>query len=119
MLRVIAKQKVSGTPVEQKDASVNENTIRLGNIYILILSTVEASFSPSQFLVYEAVGNYVMLQLFYETEEEIHKLLLSFAEAVANVARLKGGDPLVFGRGGEEMDILQQQGIEVKVIPGR
>lgn len=52
------------------------------------------------------------------TQEEIHGLLLSFAEAGANVVRLKGGDPLVFGRGGEEMDFLQQQGIEVKVIPG-
>ncbi|KAG8391305.1 hypothetical protein BUALT_Bualt01G0174100 [Buddleja alternifolia] len=52
------------------------------------------------------------------TQEEIHELLLSFAEAGANVVRLKGGDPLVFGRGGEEMDFLQQQGIEVKVIPG-
>ncbi|KAK4488647.1 hypothetical protein RD792_004416 [Penstemon davidsonii] len=52
------------------------------------------------------------------TQEEIHQLLLSFAEAGANVVRLKGGDPLVFGRGGEEMDFLQQQGIEVKVIPG-
>ncbi|KAL0287495.1 UNVERIFIED_CONTAM: Siroheme synthase, partial [Sesamum radiatum] len=50
--------------------------------------------------------------------EEIHELLLSFAEAGANVVRLKGSDPLVFGRGGEEMDFLQQQGIEVKVIPG-
>ncbi|XP_073271507.1 S-adenosyl-L-methionine-dependent uroporphyrinogen III methyltransferase, chloroplastic-like, partial [Primulina huaijiensis] len=52
------------------------------------------------------------------TQEEIHELLLSFAEAGATVVRLKGGDPLVFGRGGEEMDFLQQQGIEVKVIPG-
>ncbi|XP_047955615.1 S-adenosyl-L-methionine-dependent uroporphyrinogen III methyltransferase, chloroplastic isoform X1 [Salvia hispanica] len=51
-------------------------------------------------------------------QEEIHELLLSFAEAGATVVRLKGGDPLVFGRGGEEMDFLQQQGIEVKVIPG-
>ncbi|KAL3004191.1 hypothetical protein AAZX31_08G148900 [Glycine max] len=52
------------------------------------------------------------------TQEEIHELLLSFAEAGATVVRLKGGDPLVFGRGGEEMDFLQQQGIQVKVIPG-
>ncbi|KAJ6425058.1 hypothetical protein OIU84_025767 [Salix udensis] len=52
------------------------------------------------------------------TQEEIHELLLSFAEAGATVVRLKGGDPLVFGRGGEEIDFLQQQGIQVKVVPG-
>ncbi|KMZ74518.1 Sirohydrochlorin ferrochelatase, partial [Zostera marina] len=52
------------------------------------------------------------------TQEEIHELLLSFAEAGANVIRLKGGDPLVFGRGGEEMDFLQKQGIQVTIIPG-
>ncbi|KAF8014532.1 hypothetical protein BT93_H0370 [Corymbia citriodora subsp. variegata] len=52
------------------------------------------------------------------TQEEIHELLLNFAEAGATVVRLKGGDPLVFGRGGEEMDFLQQQGIQVQVIPG-
>ncbi|CAA7393080.1 unnamed protein product [Spirodela intermedia] len=52
------------------------------------------------------------------TQEEIHQLLLNFAEAGANVVRLKGGDPLIFGRGGEEIDFLQQQGIRVKVIPG-
>ncbi|KAM7508982.1 hypothetical protein LguiA_019435 [Lonicera macranthoides] len=56
--------------------------------------------------------------LLYDRLEEIHELLLSFAEAGATVVRLKGGDPLVFGRGGEEMDFLQQQGIQVKVIPG-
>lgn len=52
------------------------------------------------------------------TQDEIHQLLLNFAEAGATVVRLKGGDPLVFGRGGEEMDFLQQQGIEVKIVPG-
>ncbi|KAL4183179.1 hypothetical protein AMTRI_Chr11g96900 [Amborella trichopoda] len=36
----------------------------------------------------------------------------------ATVVRLKGGNPLIFGRGGEEMDFLQQQGIHVKVISG-
>ncbi|XP_062020093.1 S-adenosyl-L-methionine-dependent uroporphyrinogen III methyltransferase, chloroplastic-like [Rosa rugosa] len=54
----------------------------------------------------------------YVNEEEIHELLLSFAEAGATVVRLKGGEPLVFGRGGEEMDFLQKQGIQVQVIPG-
>ncbi|XP_078440070.1 urophorphyrin methylase 1 [Wolffia australiana] len=52
------------------------------------------------------------------TQEEIHQLLWNFAEAGANVVRLKGGDPLIFGRGGEEIDYLQQQGIRVKVVPG-
>ncbi|MCO5583416.1 hypothetical protein L7F22_037327 [Adiantum nelumboides] len=52
------------------------------------------------------------------TQDEIHQLLLSFAEAGATVLRLKGGDPLVFGRGGEEMDFLQQQGVHVRVVPG-
>eukprot|EP00249_Psilotum_nudum_P013132 c24168_g1_i1 orf=126-1358(+) len=52
------------------------------------------------------------------TQDEIHELLLNFAEAGATVVRLKGGDPLLFGRGGEEIDFLQQQGIKVKVVPG-
>ncbi|XP_002976442.2 uncharacterized protein LOC9648635 [Selaginella moellendorffii] len=52
------------------------------------------------------------------TQDEIHELLLNFAEAGATVLRLKGGDPLVFGRGGEEMDFLQEQGIAVTVVPG-
>lgn len=52
------------------------------------------------------------------TQDEIHELLLNFAEAGATVLRLKGGDPLVFGRGGEEMEFLQQQGIRVQIVPG-
>ncbi|KAH7528813.1 hypothetical protein FEM48_Zijuj05G0112200 [Ziziphus jujuba var. spinosa] len=44
--------------------------------------------------------------------------LLFFADVGAIVVGLKGGDPLVFGRGGEEMDFMQWQRIEVNIIPG-
>ena len=48
----------------------------------------------------------------------IEKLLVQYSKAGKTVARLKGGDPFVFGRGGEEMQALMQAGIEVEVIPG-
>ncbi len=48
----------------------------------------------------------------------IEKLLVSYAKQGKTVARLKGGDPFVFGRGGEEMEALAAEGIEVEVIPG-
>jgi uroporphyrin-III C-methyltransferase len=48
----------------------------------------------------------------------IHKIMLETARLGHTVARLKGGDPFVFGRGGEEMQALLEAGIEVEVIPG-
>jgi uroporphyrin-III C-methyltransferase len=48
----------------------------------------------------------------------IEKLLVQHAKQGRNVVRLKGGDPFVFGRGGEEVEALRGQGIEVEVIPG-
>ena len=48
----------------------------------------------------------------------IEKLLILYAKEKKNVVRLKGGDPFVFGRGGEEVEALRAQGIEVEIIPG-
>ena len=48
----------------------------------------------------------------------IEKLMIAEAKRGERVVRLKGGDPFVFGRGGEECDALRAAGIEVEVIPG-
>ncbi len=52
------------------------------------------------------------------TQEEINKLLIEKAEEGNVVVRLKGGDPYLFGRGGEEALALVERGIPVEVVPG-
>ncbi|WP_239379578.1 uroporphyrinogen-III C-methyltransferase [Dermabacter vaginalis] len=48
----------------------------------------------------------------------INETMLAFAREGARVVRLKGGDPFIFGRGGEEWRFLAEQGIRVDVVPG-
>ena len=51
-------------------------------------------------------------------QDEINALLVAHAKAGRNVVRLKGGDPFIFGRGGEETEFLTAAGIDCSVIPG-
>ena len=57
-------------------------------------------------------GNHTMPQ------DKIDELLLEEALKGKNVVRLKGGDPFLFGRGGEELELLAEKGVEYEIVPG-
>ncbi|MDH5717278.1 MAG: uroporphyrinogen-III C-methyltransferase [Spirochaetia bacterium] len=52
------------------------------------------------------------------SQDRINKMLVRLAKQYKTVGRLKGGDPMLFGRGGEEMEYLRQHNIDCEIIPG-
>jgi uroporphyrin-III C-methyltransferase / precorrin-2 dehydrogenase / sirohydrochlorin ferrochelatase len=81
---------------------------RLGTEEVLELARRDAE----RIFVGKARANHCMKQ------EDINELLVRLARAGKRVMRLKGGDPLVFGRGGEEAEALAAAGIACEVVPG-
>lgn len=80
----------------------------------LVGSAIVDMIPPGARQVYagKAAGNHALPQ------EEINQVLIDLAREGLTVVRLKGGDPFIFGRGGEEMQSLQAAGIECVVVPG-
>ena len=68
--------------------------------------------SAEKIYVGKRAGNHAMEQ------EEINELLVQKAKEGKRVVRLKGGDPFLFGRGGEELLVLRAYGIDYEVVPG-
>jgi uroporphyrin-III C-methyltransferase len=91
--------------------------IRAGEVIVydrLIQEGVLAYANPAAetFYVGKAPGCHASRQ------EEIHELLVQKAREGKMVIRLKGGDPFLFGRGGEEIEYLAEHGVPFEVVPG-
>jgi uroporphyrin-III C-methyltransferase/precorrin-2 dehydrogenase/sirohydrochlorin ferrochelatase len=75
-------------------------------------SVLKVARRAQRFFVGKRAGRHAL------TQPEIHALMIRAARRGKRVVRLKGGDPFVFGRGGEEVQALQAAGIPFEVVPG-
>ena len=84
-------------------------------VYDRLVSTAILDLIPtgaSRIFVGKAPGNHHLSQ------DDINTLLVSLARRARSVVRLKGGDPLIFGRGSEEALVLARAGIRFEIVPG-
>ena len=103
-----------------------------GDIELFTLKGVKA-LQSANVVLYDALVNPELLDYAQDAElifvgkrkgcyayqqEQINDLIISRANSHGHVVRLKGGDPFIFGRGAEEMEIAAAAGLEVAMVPG-
>lgn len=123
----------SSTPSPATTGSVTLVGAGPGDPELLTLKAVRAIEAASLLLVDDLVGDGVLAHARPHArvihvgkrggcrstpQVFIHRLMVSAARAGERVVRLKGGDPFIFGRGGEEVEHLRAEGIEVQVVNG-
>lgn len=103
-----------------------------GDVDLITLKAIKA-LKNADVVLYDALVNDELLQYAPQAEiifvgkrfgchsynqNQINDLIVTMAKSKGHVVRLKGGDPFVFGRGGEEIDYAHQFGIETAIVPG-
>ena len=103
-----------------------------GDVDLITLKAIKA-LKNADVVLYDALVNEELLQYAVKaeivfvgkrlgchayTQDQINELIVSMANRHGHVVRLKGGDPFIFGRGSEEIDYVEQFGLETAIVPG-
>jgi uroporphyrin-III C-methyltransferase len=103
-----------------------------GDVELITLKAIKA-LENADVVLYDALVNEELLQYAAKaeivfvgkrlgchayTQDQINELIVSMANRYGHVVRLKGGDPFIFGRGSEEIDYVEQFGLETDIVPG-
>lgn len=103
-----------------------------GDVELITLKAIKA-LENADVVLYDALVNEELLQYATNaeivfvgkrlgchayTQDQINELIVSMANRYGHVVRLKGGDPFIFGRGSEEIDYVEQFGMETAIVPG-
>lgn len=100
LLTIKGKKVIENADIILYDKLVSHSIINLANENAMLINVGKSS------------NNHIMPQ------EKINKLLLNYALEGKKVVRLKGGDPFLFGRGGEELELLEQNNIPFEIVSG-
>ena len=104
-----------------------------GDVELITMKVIKA-LEEADVVLYDALINEELLQYVHKkaqilfvgkrigchaySQDQINDLIVSMAQRHGHVVRLKGGDPFIFGRGSEEIEYVQQFGIETAIVPG-